>query len=385
MEAIEDYLNTGPWDGREFREEMVKAGFCVSGSRALAFIMKGSGMHLHQKLQNSDWDIYTDGTVQSLNATIESLERLGVKFNSLLVEFDERIETSCGVLHIGMNELAMLHRHWKEAGRLHPGSHPRVNVLFETLSVWYSRPSSDPIRSSPRSYTIVFSKAEVVLLTIHTSKGYRSKDTKRKQGSKTYKDLGLTVVEGRAKQDVLVQVIAKPDQPVESVIMEFHSSAVQCAIGGHYAVHFYGKLARLKKSQFWHQNSQSPAKAVQAKRKYEDHGYSYVESPLSTSAGGRQSHRNFEVRKLTDNHAICTPAQPEPSQDSVPPLDLEWLEYAGCTRLTNPRKLPLSPTQPKEHFWLYVNSLPYSHQISTNSTAPLLKDLEALRLAHVSL
>jgi len=169
------------------------------------------------------------------------------------------------------------------------------------------------------------------------------------------------------------------------VIMEFHSSAVQCAIAGQYAVHFYGKLARLKKSYFWDQNSQSPTKALQAKRKYEDRGYSYVESPLSTSIRGRQSHRNFGVRKLTDSHAICTPAQPEPSQDSVPPLDLEWLEYAGCTRLTNPRILPLSPTQPKEHFWLYVNSLPYSHQISTNSTAPLLKDLEALGLAHISL
>lgn len=317
-------------------------------------------MHLQQKLQQSDWDIYTDGTVQSLNATIGSLKRLGVQFNSLLVEFDKRIETSCGVLHMGINTLAMLHRHWKEAGHLHPGNHPRVNVLFKSLPARYLRPSSDPIRSLPRRYTIVFSEAEDVLLTIHTSQGYRSKDTKRNQGSKTYKDLGLTVIEGRAKQDIIVQVIAKPDQPVESVIMDFHSSNVQCAIAGQYAIHFYGKLARLKKSYFWPLNSQSPVKALQAKKKYEDRGYSYVEFPLSTSAGSRN---------LTDGHAICTPAQPEPSQDSVPPLDLEWLEYPGCTRLRNPRILPLSPTKPKEHFWLYVNSLPYSHQISTDSTA----------------
>jgi hypothetical protein len=37
MEAIENFLDTGPWDGKEFRMEMVKAGFCVSGSKAWAF------------------------------------------------------------------------------------------------------------------------------------------------------------------------------------------------------------------------------------------------------------------------------------------------------------------------------------------------------------
>jgi hypothetical protein len=95
--------------------------------------MKESGTHVHQHLQKSDWDIYTNGTVKSLNATIRSLVRLGVKFNSLLVKFEERIETSNGVLNIGMNELAMLHRHWNKVGHLHRNYHSRVNVLFGTL------------------------------------------------------------------------------------------------------------------------------------------------------------------------------------------------------------------------------------------------------------
>jgi hypothetical protein len=46
MEAIENFLDTGPWDGKEFRMEMVKAGFCVSGSKAWAFFMEESGTHV---------------------------------------------------------------------------------------------------------------------------------------------------------------------------------------------------------------------------------------------------------------------------------------------------------------------------------------------------
>jgi hypothetical protein len=366
MEAIEDFLNTGPWDGKEFRMEMDDNGFCVSGSQAWAFFT-------HQHLRKSDWDIYTDGTVESLNATIESLERLGVKFNSLLVNFEERIESSYGVLNMGMNELAMLHRHWGKVGNLHRNDHSRVNVLFETLPDEYLRPSSDPINSSRRTHRIVFSKAESLLLTIHGRKGYQDKTTDRKHGSKAYKGLGLTVVEGKAKQDILVQVIAKPDQPVESVIAEFHSSAVQCVITGRWAGHFYGELTAQMMSYFWYENSQSPKKARGAKAKYEERGVIYIKSPLSTLTGCGEGHAGF-----TDNHATCIPAKPDPSESSVPPLDLEWTEHAGRTRLTNPRMLELSPTEPKEHFWLYVNSLPYTHRISTSSIQSASSDISTM-------
>jgi hypothetical protein len=343
--------------------------------RILCFWFQGLGLFyerirdackLHQHLQKSDWDIYTNGTVKSLNAMIRSLVRLGVKFNSLLVKFEERIETSNGVLNIGMNELAMLHRHWNKVGHLHRNDHSRVNVLFGTLPNEYLQLPSDPINSSRRIHRIVFSKTKSLLLTIHEPKGYQDRMADRKHGSKAYKGLGLTVVEGRAKQGILVQVIAKPDQPVESVIAEFHSSAVQCVIAGRWAGHFYGELTAQMKSYFWYENSQSPKKALEARAKYEERDISYIKSPLSTRTGCGEDHARFIERKLTDNHATRIPTNPDHSESSVPPFDLEWTEYAGCTRLTNPRTLDLSPIEPKEHFWLYVNSLPYMHQISTS-------------------
>jgi len=369
MEAIEEYLNTGPWNGRKLRKEMKRVGFCLSGSKALwcTLGLAGSLMLWRDRLQKSDWDFYTDGTVKSIGDTIESLESLGVEFQTLLGSFNARIERSIrqGQLLIGVVDLSMFYRHWIELQSDRDyNDHPLVDTLFAQLGESYLEPLRNPNRCRYQRKLIDFSTETSLLVYIDMSQRLSAPDDERHSllgrdlKHTSYSNLGLTVIEGLGQGGIPIQVIAKANQTAEAVIMQFHSSIVQCFVGGNGAAHLYGNLAAKSQSYFWHENRQSPVKARQAKEKYERRGFRYIRHP----SGNPQA---LKMRALSDNEAIRTPASAKPSQKCVPPLDLEWLECAGRTKLTNPRRLPLTEEQPNRHFWRHVNSLYYSSQIRT--------------------
>lgn len=359
---------------------MKRVGYCVSGSRAQRFSewvgdSKGASC---KELQTSDWDIYTDGTVVSVGETIRSLEGFGVEFDSPLVNLNTQVEQSMQeglcTLHIGARRLAMLHRHWEN---LKPHDHdimfPFVDRLFEKLDQKHLQAPFEPNKDRFRKHSVALSKTENLLLVVYTPRNRtkaqgeecQSEDRGlgREQADTKYQGLGLTVIEGKAKDGSLVQVIAKPEETVEALIMQFHSTIVQCFLGGRSAGHLYGAMASRNHSYFWAGNRQSPAKALQAKKKYEQRGLVYIEYPHGTLRTCKECHNKYKIRKLSDGDAILLRARSSRHRASIPPLELEWLEDGTRSILINPRELSLSPQNPNAQFWLYADSMPYSRQI----------------------
>lgn len=380
MDAVERYLDTGPWDGSKFRREMKRVGYCVSGSRAQRFPgwMRDAKVSLCAPPHSSDWDIYTDGTVVSIGETLRSLEGFGVKFDSPLGSLETQIEQSMQVapraLHIGAARLGMLHRNWENLKlHNHNFNFPFVDNLFEKLDRKHLEFPLKRKKEKFRQHYIAISKTETLLLVVYAPRacvrppGVECENevggSDREQDESRYQSLGLTVIEGKAKDGTAVQVIAKPNETVEAVIMQFHSTAVECFLGGRSAGHLYGKMMSRNQSYFWPGNRQSPVKALQAKKKYEQRGVEYVGYPYDTLETCKECHSNHKIRNLSDGDAILFRARSSYHRASVPPLELEWLEDGDRTRLINPRKLELSPQKPNAQFWLYVNSLPYSSQI----------------------
>lgn len=356
IKSIEDFLGQGPFKGRgrELRNEMSN-GVCLSGSQAVPYTVKVSESFSKQ-LRFSDWDFYTNGTVRNLQSTIQSLRRLGVEFRSIFYALSKEIETARvhysykEPVYLGLNTLQMLQKHWYRLGR--SCIYSSVNEFFSALEK-----QNVDLHSSDFSEE----RRELPLICLSKNCTIRVAVCPRQKAMSVedigYRKLKLTVVTGEIN-GVAVQVIAKPKQPMEQLIMEFHSSFVQCFVGADYAAHFYWTMARKGKSYFWGKNDQAPKSAMAAQRKYQRRGVRYIdynEKGLNECTGCEDKQRK---RQLGDAESLSV-AGPEHNE-----RPLKWLESPGCTKLVNKRKVPLDPVKPDREFWEYVDSRPYDQYIT---------------------
>jgi hypothetical protein len=373
--TVQEYLDRGPFVGSELLEAMGEI-FCLSGFMAQAYFSQDPSEYFQTQLKSSDWDFYTDGTIRSLEFTIENLQKLGVKFDSVFDDLNSKISARMITAHKGrmpptgtgfvyldlsLSHLRMMRDHWRRLER-----HCNLTDVDEFFTA-IERQGIDLETSGPggtaqeECYFLRLYEDKVVPVAVWTS------DWRPPNLDGIYKKLNLTVITGKIGA-VLVQVIAKPGQPVEQVISEFHSSNVQCFIGKTVALHLYYQLTRQRKSYFWKGNSQDPKSAAQAKKKYIRRGFEYVEYPSERLSECKNCGDVFGERSLEDDESLALIAE-DFDQDklptTIPPLTLKWREDGGSTTLFNKRTVDTTMVTPGRTFWLHVNSRPYAQFIAS--------------------
>ncbi|KAM0714131.1 hypothetical protein Q7P37_009782 [Cladosporium fusiforme] len=341
VQDIKSYLGRGPFEGKvePLLREMRKSQFCISGSRSQAVFLEW----LRGEVEESDYDIYTDGTVRHLGDTIKSLKKLGVEFDSLFGEFNDQIaESMGGRLSKSLEQLRMLRRHWVHFGE--SCNHENVNILFAKLTEesLQCRP--------PLKHKIDFRDKQSLTLVVNS--------LQKSGGSRTtdYNMRGLVLIRGRIN-GIPVQVMALPRKPAEAAIMDFHSSGTQGWINGYMAAHTRLDETRRAESIRWEDRwAQLGPRMEYVREKWESRGIEFVDYPSSGIRGRHLIDKDACIVILSRTDHILT--------ESVPPIDLQWKENRRSTRLVNARAVDLSLTYPNNDFWLHVDSQPFSDQIA---------------------
>jgi hypothetical protein len=376
--TIQEYLNQGPFQGLNLSKAMGDL-FCLCGSQCLPFFMDTSD-GFKQELKKSDYDFNTDGTVKSLEATIGRLKGLGVRFESIFDNLREKISERTfeaheqGVersdqesVHLNLGRLRMLYNHWLKMKRT--CDYSDVNEFFsalerQTVILDPHRPVSN---AQDKSYHLKLPENMVVPIIIYDLKS--EPEGWDEDGS--YHGLNLTVVSGKIGKSVKVQVIAKPGQPIEQIIMEYHSSNVQAAIFENMAYHLNHTITREGKAYFWEKNTQAPKSAAQAKEKYMKRGLTYVPYASEKLSERDASGNRFRERSLEDDESFALTTRSldlDFAATSTLPLSLRWREYGDSTKLLDKRMVDCTGVEPGWDFWNHVDSRPYKRFIASRKT-----------------
>jgi hypothetical protein len=371
--TIQEYLNQGPFQGLNLSKAMGDL-FCLCGSQCLDFFMDTSD-GFKQELKKSDYDFNTDGTVKSLEATIDRLKGLGVRFESIFDNLREKISerkfevherevkrSDQEFVHLNLGRLRMLHDHWLKMKRR--CDYSDVNEFFSALE--RQTVILDPHRpvgnAQDEHYHLKLSGEMVVPINIYDSK-FESEDW---DGDRSYHGLNLTVVSGKIGESVKVQVIAKPGQPIEQIIMEYHSSNVQAAIFENMAYHLNYTITQEGKAYSWEKNTQAPKSAAQARDKYTKRGFTYVGYPSEKLSECDASRNRFRGRSLEDDESFALTTgglDLDSTATTTLPLSLRWREYRDSTKLLNKRMVDRTKVDPGWNFWNHVDSRPYKQFI----------------------
>lgn len=223
------YFGTMFSDPQKLLYELGKVGTMLSGSRALDYFLKGSAT------ETSDWDFYCPPSLISIYGTMKALEKSGVVWKSVYEVMQDALQKQSN-----QDVIAYLRR-----------THPNIEIsrLLNRQDTYAANLSTELI--------------EDIMIVIDGN----TYDTEQ------CKTISGTITKGDVSHGVQIIYSTGDDSPTE-MILQFHSSVVQCFMGFHGAGHLYYRPTMKKIAYYWGSNTRQYGPALF--NKYLERGFRYM-------------------------------------------------------------------------------------------------------------
>lgn len=269
--SVADYINSNLGDSNVILKSMSLNLVYLSGSGALEFFKPGV------RGPQSDWDFYAPNDLALVSASMKDMEKVGVKWRSPLDQIIKYMNEGGGTVRMHkklLNEVFRDGSLWEAVSRKNFQLHASPVVLLV-----HDRDLQSYCMLKEKIDLFLGSKYTFYDVKVNTEANYVMIDQRLYSPYENISSI-QSVIRGelrRANKTVEIQLMVEARDHLFDTpsVFSFHSSAVQCYIGGHVACHYYGVSALKVINYVWTDliKTEKNRKAVQ---KYEARGFRSV-------------------------------------------------------------------------------------------------------------
>ena len=274
--SVADYINSNLGDSGVILKSMSLNLVYMSGSGALEFFKPGV------RGPKSDWDFYAPNEVMLVSAFMWDMEKVGVKWKSPLDQAKEFMNESGGRMRMQREALIQV---LEENTLWELVSANDFQLRISLFGEEFANVLVEDVEAAHMCLNAIIREEEIPFFRVEIDTNMKGVVIEAGNDFTDYDDISniKRVIKGelrRCGRTVEIQLMVEArDHPFDTAsVFCFHSSAVQCFIGGHVACHYYGKSALEGTNYLWSDFIQKE-KNMNAVQKYVDRGFRLKKLP----------------------------------------------------------------------------------------------------------